>query len=305
MTHNKIHEELEKMQLKYFTNLVNEQESKIAEQLEQEKKLFDNWDRFKKLNEKKIVLDLIAIAKKSINDDLIISSHFDSYDSFLNDQRFRDYFLTKGIDIGLGIMGGIGRYVLVDKSKYNYFEYYGEKEKLRWNKVALELKKAIEEINKSFEIDKIRRLEDKFFQKAIERNLMDVTQAHIKSIAVELNEKVDGILGQLSVALSVRLKKHWGNNLPKYNKRGITSSRRIDVLSRDGYKCDQCGRTKGETGLHIQHITPESHGGTDEMDNLITLCKDCNLSIGNSKYNPSDKWIKEIGRHIYKRWGKK
>jgi RNA-directed DNA polymerase len=47
---------------------------------------------------------------------------------------------------------------------------------------------------------------------------------------------------------------------------------RISVLARDGYRCTQCGNTKS---LHIHHCHPRRQNGTNEMDNLLTLCKDC------------------------------
>ena len=32
--------------------------------------------------------------------------------------------------------------------------------------------------------------------------------------------------------------------------------------------------------LHIEHILPTIHGGTDELDNLALACIDCNLHKG-------------------------
>lgn len=71
--------------------------------------------------------------------------------------------------------------------------------------------------------------------------------------------------------------KHWG-----YQK-GFDyrfSSRREAVLNRDGYRCQICGR--GNTGLEVHHIVYRSQGGTDDENNLITLCKDCHSKVHNS-----------------------
>lgn len=55
------------------------------------------------------------------------------------------------------------------------------------------------------------------------------------------------------------------------------------VLARDEWTCCSCGRTAKETGvtLEVDHIVPRSKGGTDEMGNLQTLCKKCNIGKSN------------------------
>gem|GEM_PF-581057 len=55
------------------------------------------------------------------------------------------------------------------------------------------------------------------------------------------------------------------------------------VLARDNWTCCSCGRTAKEEGvtLEVDHITPRSKGGTDEMRNLQTLCKKCNIGKSN------------------------
>jgi len=55
---------------------------------------------------------------------------------------------------------------------------------------------------------------------------------------------------------------------------------RLQVLNRDSFRCIFCGRSPAtEVGvkLHIDHIVPFSKGGKSTLDNLQTLCSDCNL----------------------------
>ncbi len=47
---------------------------------------------------------------------------------------------------------------------------------------------------------------------------------------------------------------------------------RIQVLERDGWKCQSCGRA---SNLHVHHIKYRSHLGHDAAENLLTLCADC------------------------------
>ena len=67
-------------------------------------------------------------------------------------------------------------------------------------------------------------------------------------------------------------------------RKNITKSIRHEVFVRDNYKCVECGCTQKEGTLHIDHIIPISKGGTDELSNLQTLCKECNLSKSNRIY---------------------
>ena len=55
------------------------------------------------------------------------------------------------------------------------------------------------------------------------------------------------------------------------------SSRREAVLHRDNYTCQCCG--KKNCRLEIHHIKFKSNGGTDDEENLITLCKECHDGV--------------------------
>lgn len=64
---------------------------------------------------------------------------------------------------------------------------------------------------------------------------------------------------------------------PAYQKRIISQSLRTAVFERDMYRCKHCGT---HLDLCIDHIIPEVNGGTDDMDNLQTLCWSCNSKKG-------------------------
>lgn len=57
----------------------------------------------------------------------------------------------------------------------------------------------------------------------------------------------------------------------------ITGSKRFEVLQRDGFKCRYCGAQPFHTTLHMDHVMPQSLGGTDERSNLAAACQRCNL----------------------------
>lgn len=57
----------------------------------------------------------------------------------------------------------------------------------------------------------------------------------------------------------------------------IVLSRR-NVMRRDDYTCQYCGK---KSDLTIDHIVPKSRGGQDSWENLTTACDKCNVYKGN------------------------
>ena len=55
------------------------------------------------------------------------------------------------------------------------------------------------------------------------------------------------------------------------------SSRRKAILHRDNYTCQCCG--KKNCRLEVHHIKFKSNGGTNDEENLITLCEDCHNGV--------------------------
>jgi hypothetical protein len=69
------------------------------------------------------------------------------------------------------------------------------------------------------------------------------------------------------------------------NVRTISLSLRLKVLSRDKFRCVFCGKSPATdigTKLHIDHVIPFSKGGKSTIENLQTLCEDCNLGKSNN-----------------------
>ena len=65
---------------------------------------------------------------------------------------------------------------------------------------------------------------------------------------------------------------------------------RWKVLHRDRFTCQHCGASPATTigvELHVDHIVPWSRNGETTMENLQTLCSQCNLGKGN--LDPRDR----------------
>lgn len=51
---------------------------------------------------------------------------------------------------------------------------------------------------------------------------------------------------------------------------------RKQVLLRDGYVCQYCGKKFPVGELTLDHVMPQSRGGGDTWENLVTACFPCN-----------------------------
>lgn len=75
--------------------------------------------------------------------------------------------------------------------------------------------------------------------------------------------------------------------LNKNQRKLMTQSLRKQIMERDFYTCQICGKyLPDEVGLHIDHIVPVSKGGKSVPSNLRVLCSKCNGSKG-AKYDCS------------------
>jgi len=63
----------------------------------------------------------------------------------------------------------------------------------------------------------------------------------------------------------------------------INDKTREEVHERAKYHCEYCKRPDEimGTAFEIDHILSQSHGGTDDLDNLCYACRDCNLAKSN------------------------
>lgn len=52
--------------------------------------------------------------------------------------------------------------------------------------------------------------------------------------------------------------------------------RRAAAFARDGYRCVECG---SRWRLECDHIVPRAEGGTHDLANLRTICRDCHIGL--------------------------
>ena len=59
-------------------------------------------------------------------------------------------------------------------------------------------------------------------------------------------------------------------------RKGISLKTRFEIFKRDQFTCGYCGQRPPNIILEIDHIVPVSNNGTNDINNLITSCFDCN-----------------------------
>ena len=65
-------------------------------------------------------------------------------------------------------------------------------------------------------------------------------------------------------------------------KRGGTTTKqvvrfsRINVYTRDGFRCQYCGEKKSMRDLNYDHVVPRVKGGPTTWENIVTSCYACN-----------------------------
>jgi hypothetical protein len=79
----------------------------------------------------------------------------------------------------------------------------------------------------------------------------------------------------------------------------MDAATRKTVRERAGHRCEYCGLHQSQSplaALHIEHVVPKKHGGTDEPENLALACIDCNLHKGSNLagYDPATGLLTEL-----------
>ena len=77
----------------------------------------------------------------------------------------------------------------------------------------------------------------------------------------------------------------------------LPKSVRFEVFKRDKFKCQYCGEEAPNVILEVDHIVPVSKGGTNDIFNLVTSCRDCNRGKSDKKLD-DDTVVKKQKRQL-------
>jgi len=82
-------------------------------------------------------------------------------------------------------------------------------------------------------------------------------------------------------------------------KRHVRFSR-INLMARDSFQCQYCGRRPHRAELNLDHVVPRSLGGRSTWENVVTSCVDCNRRKGGR--TPRQAHLKLMRRPERPRW---
>ena len=95
---------------------------------------------------------------------------------------------------------------------------------------------------------------------------------------VEVVEHHDAVVRSVTLEVKmpsvVRLTRH-----VRARKKAIKFSRE-NVLARDKYKCQYCGRKMTRSELTYDHVLPRAQGGKTDWHNVVSCCMGCNQKKG-------------------------
>lgn len=80
--------------------------------------------------------------------------------------------------------------------------------------------------------------------------------------------------------------------------RAISKKLRFEIFKRDGFTCQYCGAHPPDVVLELDHIIAVAHLGTNDEDNLVTACFDCNRGKGARALDNVPKSLAERAEEI-------
>ena len=88
--------------------------------------------------------------------------------------------------------------------------------------------------------------------------------------------------------------------IPTLRKKNIVRFSRTNILMRDAYTCQYCGRKRQKSELTLDHVVPAVQGGKKTWDNIVTACTHCNQKKGGR--TPSEAGMRLIAKPCKPSW---
>ena len=101
----------------------------------------------------------------------------------------------------------------------------------------------------------------------------------VKLSQSEVKELIDLCEQKIQEYEKKRDGSHWEHR--KRGRRVISGTVRYEVLKRASGRCELCGISHELKSLEVDHITPKSLGGKDDISNYQALCYTCNAQKNN------------------------
>ena len=204
--------------------------------------------------------------------------------SYKTDNEYRQP-CTRGIDTGSGTLGSAA---VTDDGKVLYMSEVELRNDIK-NKMDARRKYRRSRRNRKTRYRKARFLNRKNSKRKdrFSTTMTSKLDAHKREISfmaklLPCREKVILETGTFdphlmkNPALANEKYRHWGYQ--QGTLYGFANTRAF-ILARDGYKCQCCKGKHKDSLLEVHHIVFRCNGGSDNPDNLITLCHTCHKGV--------------------------
>ncbi|MFD5910287.1 HNH endonuclease [Streptomyces massasporeus] len=79
----------------------------------------------------------------------------------------------------------------------------------------------------------------------------------------------------------------------------VSKRLRYEILRRDNHACRYCGATAPHVKLNVDHVIPQSLGGSNKPTNLVASCADCNA--GKTSSMPNAMVVSDVDQEAFRR----
>jgi 5-methylcytosine-specific restriction endonuclease McrA len=117
-----------------------------------------------------------------------------------------------------------------------------------------------------------------------QRAVCDVFLGKTQVIEYSKDKTIQGVTQKWPMPSVVRVMHHF-----KREKIRVKFSR-INIYTRDGFKCQFCGQRFDSEDLTFDHVLPRSRGGRTVWENIVTCCVPCNK--GKADRTPAEAGMK-------------
>lgn len=122
-------------------------------------------------------------------------------------------------------------------------------------------------------------------QKPLSRYSAGTYEKRFGTWRMALEKFVDYVNNEKTIATEEAIKKLEVEPVTRHKtKRSINWRLRFIVMKRDNFRCKSCGRSPATDPtiiLHVDHIKAWANGGETVLENLQTLCSQCNIGKSN------------------------
>lgn len=127
------------------------------------------------------------------------------------------------------------------------------------------------EINKMYQQNKMSGIEIAEYINQNTPNYLNITPRSIQRVITNPRNIKEAFNNAIR-----RGRVNWVYKNLKIKRKKLSPKLRYEILKRDKFSCVLCGATAKDDLLEVDHITPLCRGGLSTLENLRTLCYQCN-----------------------------